>query len=176
MKNWFILHVIDGTETKVAGIIKNKLNASEYVPFLPSKEIIFRRAGISKIEKKLIFPGYVFVKTNREADRILDELRWLLFSIKQVNSVLHYGGDKKDVAIRDDEVSVLERLFDKDHCITGSTGVIENGGLRILSGPLAGLEESVRKINRNRHEAVIELALMDKTMRISLLLNITSKT
>jgi len=77
--------------------------------------------------------------------------------VKDIYSILHYGDDERDVVIREGERLYWERLFDADFCVVGSIGFIEGDAMRITSGALMGLEGRIRKINRHKREAIVEM-------------------
>jgi len=157
MDNWIILYVYDGAEERVVRKLKEKLNPSEFQPFIPMKEVIFRRKGIDNIELKMLFPGYVFMQTNVEADLIFDKIKILVRSYSSIYSVLHYDGNEKNIALNRHERISLEQLMDENFCIKGSIGIITDGILHITSGPLMGMENKVNKIDRHKRSAIVTL-------------------
>ena len=91
---WYILHVHIGRENAVVEILRNKLNTALYRPFIPKQEIFFRRAGVTSIQTKHCFSGYIFVESKTTAERFLDDAEGIIRSIKEVYSVLSYDGKK----------------------------------------------------------------------------------
>jgi transcription antitermination factor NusG len=80
----------------------------------------YRRKGVVNRIRKPLFPGYIFIQTDIEPDLVADKLEMALKSIggsKHIYSILHYGNDKKDVVLREDERLHWERLFGDDFCI-----------------------------------------------------------
>jgi transcriptional antiterminator NusG len=146
MKNWIVLFVKTGSERTLVHTLKKKLNAEEYLPFLPIREMPRKRKGILFKERKLLFPSYIFVQTEIEADLIANKLRPVLVDIEEILSILHYGENKNDIALRESERSPWERMFDSDFCIRGSVGFIEGNMIRITSGALVGMEGRIKKL------------------------------
>jgi transcriptional antiterminator NusG len=175
MKNWVILFARTGSEEKLMDILKEKLNADQYLPFVPTKETPYRNKGVVHKLRKPLFPGYVFVQTEMEPSLIADELTVTLKSVKEVYSILHYGDNKKDVAVREEERSHWERLFNTDFCIVGSVGFIEGDTVRIISGALIGLEGQIKKINRHSRQAVVEMVMVGAVREVTLMLEIVEK-
>jgi len=177
--HWVILFVRVGSEEKITEMLQKKLGLNDYLPFVPTREAAFRRQGITQIIRKPLFPGYVFLKTEMDATLIADHLRMALDGIqelKHVYSILHYGNNRKDVVVREEEQSYWEQLFDANFCIPGSIGRIESGFTRVTSGALMGLERRIKKINRHKREAVIEMPMMESTREITVMLEIVEKT
>jgi transcriptional antiterminator NusG len=95
--------------------------------------------------------------------------------MKCVYSLLHYGDNKKDVAVREEERSYWERLFDADFCVVGSVGFIEGDTIQITSGSLIGLEGQIKKINRHKREAIVEMEIVGARREVTLMLEIIEK-
>jgi transcriptional antiterminator NusG len=179
MKNWIILFVRTGSEEKLMDALKENLNAEEFLPFVPSKETTFRNKGVVHIIRKPLFPGYIFLQTELKPDLIADKLKAVLADIgknEQIYSILHYGDDKKDVVVREDERLHWERLFDEDFCVVGSVGFIVGDTIRITSGALMGFESRIKKINRHKREAVVEMHIMGAKREVLLMLEVVEKT
>ena len=180
MRNWVILFVRTGSEEKLVRLLRDNLNVNEYQPFLPIKEMAHRSRGVISKKRKLLFPGYVFIKTGIETGLIAEKLKSDLTNAtrkwhEDIYSILHYGNDKNDVAIRQKERLYWERLFDADFCVTGSVGFIEGDIIMITSGPLVGMESRIKKINRHKREALVEMEVMGAVREVRLMLEIVSK-
>ena len=180
MTNWVILFARTGAEEKILFTLKEKLNAGEYLPFLPTKETLFRSRGVISKVRRILFPGYIFIKTEIEAASIAEKLNLSLTDtnnrqLENVYSILHYGSNEKDVAVRKRERLYWERLLDSDFCVRGSTGVIVGGTVSVVSGPLIGKEGCIKKINRHKREAVIEMDVMGAQREVRVMLEIVEK-
>jgi transcriptional antiterminator NusG len=175
MKNWIILFVRTGLEEKIVRELREKLNDNKYLPFLPTVETPRRSKGVIHKERKLLFPGYVFVQTEIEADSIAERLKSALkstISRKDIYTVLHYGDNEKDVAMREQERLFWERLFDSEFCITGSFGFIVGDVIQIKSGALVGMESRIKRINRHKREAVVEMEVMGAVRVVRVMLEV----
>jgi transcriptional antiterminator NusG len=178
MKNWAILFVKTGEEEKCVSMLKEKLDAAIYLPFLPTKEVSYRSKSVVGKKIKLLFPGYVFIQTEIEADKIAQNLWAAITNItehKDIYRILNYGDNKKDVAMRERERLYWERLFDSDFCITGSLGFIEGDRVKITSGVLAGMENRIKRLNRHNREAVVEVEMMGTLCELRLMLDVVKK-
>ena len=178
MKNWVILFVRAGAEGKLTRLLKEKLDADKYLPFLPIKEESRRSRGVIYKKHKLLFPGYIFIQTEIEANLIAASLKSALIGItwhKDIYMLLHYGDDKNDVALREHERLHWERLLDANFCVTGSVGFTVGNVVRIISGALVGMESLIKKINRHKREAIIELEMMGAPREVKVMLEIIEK-
>ncbi|GHT46545.1 hypothetical protein FACS189454_07860 [Planctomycetales bacterium] len=174
MKNWLILFVRTGNENNLLPILKEKLNPREYLPFVPLVETSFRKNGVVQKIKKTLFPSYLFVQTEVEPDLIADKLSVALKGIKNIYSLLCYGCDKKDVVMRESERLYWERLLGAEFCITASAGFVDNDRIRVTSGALMGLEGSIKRIDRHKRQAIVEMEMMGAKREVALMLEIIS--
>ena len=175
MKNWVVLFARTGSEEKLVQMLREKLNAEEYLPFVPTKETPYRNKGVVYKIRKPLFLGYVFVQTGIEPNLIAGRLAKALENVKDIYSILHYSDDERDVVIREGERLYWERLFDADFCVVGSIGFIEGDVIQITSGALVGLEGRIRKINRHKREAVVEMEMMGAKREVAVMLEIVEK-
>jgi transcriptional antiterminator NusG len=160
------------------GALKDNLNAEEFLPFVPSKETTFRNKGVVHIIRKPLFPGYIFLQTELKPDLIADKLEAVLVDIEkneQIYSILHYGEDRKDIVVREEERLHWECLFNDDFCVKGSIGFIVGDTVQIISGVLMGMESRIKRINRRKREAVVEMHIMGARREVSLMLEVVEK-
>jgi transcriptional antiterminator NusG len=179
MKNWVILFVRTGSEKQILRKLKENLNANEYLPFLPTKEAPHRTRGVIYKVRKLLFPGYVFIQTEIEGSTIIEMLELIITGTtwsKDIYTILHYGDNKKDVVVRKAERLYWERLFDSKFCITESVGLIEGNVVRIISGVLIGMESNIKRINRHKREAIVEMEMMGGMREVRLMLDVVEKS
>jgi len=175
MKNWVVLFARTGSEEKLVQTLKERLNAEDYLPFVPTKEMPYRSRGIVYKIRKPLFPGYVFVQTEIEPNLIEEKLAKALENVKDIYSILHYGDDKKDVVLREEERLHWEHLFDADFCVVGSVGFIEGDAIWITSGALVGLEGQIKKINRHKRQAIVEMEMLGARREVAVMLEVLEK-
>lgn len=60
----------------------------------------------------------------------------------------------------------------EDYCLKNSVGIIEGNKVKVLSGALMGKETSIKKINRHKRQAVIEMMIFGETREIAVALEI----
>ena len=178
MRNWVVLFVRTGHEEKIRDALSEHLNVDENLPFVPHKETPYRRKGIVHRERKILFSGYVFIQTVIEPILIANKLRPVLEILKgnkHVYSLLCNGNNKNDVIVQEAERRYWEGLFDENFCIRGSVGFIVGDVTRVTSGPLMGMEGKIKRINRHRREAIVEMRIMGTVREVSLMLEIVEK-
>lgn len=80
------------------------------------------------------------------------------------------------VSLKEDETELLKNLGVGETPVEMSTGVIVNGSVMITEEPLAGLETCIRKIDRHKRKAWLEIGMFGRTIQIMVGLEITEKT
>ena len=175
MKNWVILFAKTSYEENLIQVLLKKLETDEFSPFIPTKETPYRSKGVIHKIRKPLFPGYIFIQTEVESELIAKKLKTALKDTKDIYSLLHYGSDKNDVAVRESERLYWERLFDADYCITGSVGFIEGDKIQVTSGALIGFEGQIKRINRHKREAIVEMEMMGAKRDVTVMLEIVEK-
>jgi transcriptional antiterminator NusG len=178
MENWVVIFVRNGSEEKIKNSLLKNENNREFTPFLPTKEVCYRSKGNVSKKQKLLFPGYVFLKSEIEINTIATKLRNILRNCenyKYIYSILHYGRDKNDVVMRENEKKCWQNLLDTNYCITGSIGCTEGDTVYITSGTLMGIEARIKRINRHKREAIVEMEMMGEIRELKLMLEIIEK-
>ena len=142
---WYAIWTATGSERKLCSWIKDYVPDNLYEDcFVPLIEQNRKIKGEWKTTKKPLFPGYLFVKTDEmNIRRIAQKLkRSELFAV-----ILSTGGEYTPVS--DDEIYVIDCACRNNGILGSSIGMIEGDKITILSGPLIGMEGSIKKINRH---------------------------
>lgn len=75
-----------------------------------------------------------------------------------------------------EEQDFLNSMFDEDSTIQMSRGDIVDGQFQIKQGPLQQKEDRIRKMNRHKRMAEIELSLHGENRRVKVGVEIVEKT
>lgn len=70
---------------------------------------------------------------------------------------------------------MLLSLCNDDHCIESSSGIIEGDRIHIIEGPISGRESIVKKVNRHKRQAWIEIEFLGSMRLISVALEVVEK-
>ena len=97
------------------------------------------------------FAGY-FVVCTSDAPALDIALRSLSFRVSLVGKQ-----DGTYAPLAEEVRAWLERSMDQNHVLRSSTGVIVDGALHVLEGPLMGQEASVIKINRHKRTCLVQV-------------------
>ena len=176
MCRWFVLFVRTGAEEQVVEILKNQLKYGGYLPFIFTKEALFWDKGKPVLFKKILFPGYVVVKTNYSSEEVLSHIKPILSAAEdRIYRVLHYGDSEKNIMMNESEQAMWESLVDSDFCLRASEGMVKNNLLEITSGPLIGKEVQIKSLNKYKNKAVLDVEFAGGLFEMNLVLKVKKK-
>lgn len=145
------------------------------------------------VQEKILFPGYVFLVVMPESAEIewlsgaveieqmpgdmkperLKEMEQEICCIKGAIGLLKRDG--KPAVMNEEEVQLLRMFDDHGQRVEMSEGVIERSKIKVYSGPLVGKEKYIRKIDRHKRRAFLEMLIFGETKRFQVGLEIVSK-
>lgn len=167
---WYVIQVRTGTEENICCQCRKIIDTSVlercFIPYYQEKK---KYQGEWHTRERILFPGYVFLVT--------DHLEELYDSLKEViGSTRLIGTGEEIVPLSEEEVALLLRLGKEEQLVEMSTGIIENSQIRILEGPLMGLEGTIRKIDRHKRKAWLEIEMFGRTVEMQVGLEVIAKS
>lgn len=171
---YYVLQVAPGAEEKTETHIEAILPDHIYgYCFHPTRQIRKRFHGVWKDTHEKLIPGYVFVTTD-DIDAVFMRLK----KVPMFTNILGRDGDCF-VKLADHEVEWLEKMLRLDagrnleshrndsrnsryEATLSQVGFDEGNEIKILSGPLKGMEGMVRKINLHKRTAEVEIEFMGR--------------
>ena len=120
-------------------------------------------------QRKILFPGYVFLDS-QEVIRLYSNLQQVFGLTKLLKT-----GDEV-VPLTAEEVHFLKDFGGEEKVVPVSEGIIENSKVVVMSGPLMGKEGYIKKIDRHKRRAFLELPMLGRRQKIQVGLEIVSKT
>ena len=167
---WYVMQVRIGTEENI------RMQCIRKVPpeilgrcFIPYYEEKKRIGGEWKVQKKVLFPGYVFAAT--------EDIRGLYEALKSVNGLTKLIGTGREIVpLTEEEKRFMQDFGGEEQVVPMSEGIIENSVTKILSGPLKGKEGLIRKIDRHKRKAWLEVEMFGRKQEIEVGLEIVAKT
>jgi transcriptional antiterminator NusG len=156
---------MSGREESVVRDFEKRFKEHNFKAFIPTREVIFRKNGRNQKEKEPMFPGYVFVETVMSGKEFLEKTTSFVRVSDGIMRVLRYGGTD-DIAIRKEEMRILQYLLGDKRCVETSTGFKEGDKIIITAGVLKGHESIIKRVNAHKREATIEIEFMGG-MRLS---------
>ena len=166
---WYVIQVRTGSEENI------RLQCEANIPqdvmercFIPYYEERRRIRGEWMTLKKILFPGYVFLITEE-----IDELFYQLKKVIGLTRLL--GAGDEIIPLTERERDFLLRFGGENQIVEMSEGIIEQSRIRILSGPLMGMEGQIRKIDRHKRKAWIEVPMFGRMVETQVGLEIVRK-
>lgn len=99
-----------------------------------------RYEGAWHVERKELFPDYVFLESSKSSEESEARQYGAFFQLDRETEAL------------------LKSLCGEAHHLKMSRGVIRNGVTKVLEGPLLGRESQIRKIDRHKRLARVEIS------------------
>lgn len=166
---WYVMQVPTGRER----ILQEKCMETIQPPvleksFLPYYDEMIKKNGVWIIERQVLFPGYVFMVT-KDPEALRRELR----RISGWKQLLMTGG--QIVPITPAEEEFLRQFGSEEQIVHASRGIIADGRILVLEGPLKGREACIRKIDRHKRRAYLELHLFQEVIHTRVSLEIFAK-
>ncbi|MCL2591925.1 MAG: antiterminator LoaP [Defluviitaleaceae bacterium] len=175
---WYVLFVKTGCEQKVVSEIEKIWTVEDMRPFIPTYDAKFRKFGKVILEKHKLFPGYVFIESAITGTEFCKAIHPTIERSKNVLKLLRYSRDyESDVSfqMKSSEKETYSKLYSEDFCIKMSKGIIAGDLIKITDGPLVGHEALIRKVNRHKMQATVEIKLMGSLRNTTIGLEIVEK-
>lgn len=166
---WYVIQVRTGTEEEVVKQCK-KVIPREILEksFLPCFEEMKRYQGEWHKEKKLLFPGYVFL-VSEDSEQLYQSLKQIIGLTKLLKT------GREIICLTESEIQFLLKFGGKEQLVKMSAGIAEGDQIRILEGPLKGMEGYIKKIDRHKREACLKLPMFGRMMDAKVGLEIIEK-
>lgn len=166
---WYVMQVRTGTEETIRKQCERQISRAvlrrSFIPYYEEKK---KYEGEWHIRERVLFPGYVFL--------VAEEVGELIEGLKRVvglTKLLSVGDDI--IPLSAEEVAFLLKMGGEEQLMCLSTGIIEGDRVQVLSGPLKGMESSIRKIDRHKRKAWLEVRMFGRTVEMQMGLEILWK-
>lgn len=148
---WYVIQTVSGKEQSCAGICRARIDSSLYNRiFVPMYIDKLHFKGKWHDVKKVLFPGYFFIDTE-EIDAVSD----IISGIELFAKILKNA--EKPSPIHSEEKNFLQSMMDDEYIIHCSKGFIIGEKICITEGPLRNHYGLIRKIDRHRRTANLEI-------------------
>ena len=167
---WYVVQTMAGREFAVCRLIVSLVEGDVLEEcFVPQYEVQKQFRGEWRTCVATLFPGYLIVVTDR-----VDELEAQMRRVPAFVRVL--SNDGGFVPLERDEVAWIDAFTEKGHRTVGvSEGVIDGDRIVVLKGPLMGHEGWIKKINRRKRTAYLEIDMFGRTIQTKIGLGIVRK-
>lgn len=171
MDKWYVIQVRSRTEEKIKKACELLISQDVLKEcFVPKNKQLKKFHGKWIEIEEVLFQGYVFLVSD-VPDRLYLELK----NIPDLTKLLGRA-DGEIFPLYDDEVKFLKSFSDENHVVEMSIGLIENDKILVTQGPLKNREGIIKKIDRHRRIAEIEVELFGQLTIAKVGLEIVSKT
>ena len=160
--NCYVVFVKTGYEHKVANEITCIWQVGDIRPFVPTYEACFRKSGKVFLERRRLMPGYVFIESSMCGQdfylSVVHSIKRSEYSLKLLrNGCEHWDSNFE---MNSDDYVLIKKLINDSSCIEMSQGFIKRAKIVVTNGPLTGAEGLIKKINRHKMEAAIDIRFM----------------
>ena len=169
---YYVIQVKTGKEEKMIEDIKKQLkDLSSYDVFAPYRKALRKYKGVQKEVIERCFPGYIFVNTDKPKE-LFEALYWTPGFTK----LLGREADTNNfVPLNKDESRMIDILYssNSNHITEISDIEVKEGQtIKVLDGPLLGLETQIKKVNLHKRTVAVEFMLCGRLVSANVAINI----
>lgn len=144
---WYVIWALTGHEKELIDAIKKDVPKYLYIRVWSAiKEELRKYKGEETSVHVMLFPGYVFIDTTQP-----EEIHEILH--RDRNYIGFLKCDDKFIPVSESEKQMISHFMGDSDCASASLGVLENGTVRIIYGPLKGMEDKLIRIDRHKKKA-----------------------
>ena len=167
---WYVVQTMSGQEGQVKNFIAKTVEPGlVQEAFIPRYEVMKRVKGLWCKRVEVLMPGYVFVVTKSPS-----KLKAQLRGVPRFTRLL--GNDDMFTPLDDRDIAFINAFTSlENRTVEMSTGVVEGDDVIILNGPLMGRAGWIKKIDRHKRLAYLEVEMLGRTTTVKLGLEIVAK-
>lgn len=166
---WYVVQVRTGTEESIRTQCEKRMSGEVLERcFIPYYEESKRIRGRWTVLEKVLFPGYVFLITEK-LEKVYNQLYGVIGLTKLI------GTGREIVPLREEEIAFMQGIGGENQIVEMSEGVIEQSSVRITSGPLMGMEGLIKKIDRHKRKAWLEVPMFGRIQTVQVGVEIVAK-
>ena len=171
---YYVIQVKTGKEQQaIEDILKNKPDDASFDVFAPYRKSLRKYKGVMREVVERCFPGYVFVETN-DVQRLFKQL----YFTPGFQKLLGREADTDNfVPLDKDESRMIDILYSasNNHITEISNIEVREGEIiRVLDGPLAGLETQIKKVDLHKRTVTVEYMMCGRLVTSKVGINIVT--
>ena len=148
------------TRSHCERLVAQQLVAKGFQAFLPEMSVRSRKPDVTPIVQRPMFPGYLFLKHSMERLSYIEILK-----ARGVVRILE-GGWNRLTPIADEEMHAIERLIESGATVQAHPYFNQGDRVRVVEGPLAGVEGLFVRDKKNRGRLVVSVKLLQTSVAI----------
>ena len=131
--NWYVFYTRPNSEKVVCAELLNR----QYYAFLPVVKTLHRwKNRQNKIVSKVLFPGYIFVRTTGSE----------IFNIEQIPKIVYcVRCGERPAIVPDRDIKCIKEMLALGQEVFSGNDFAEGENVRVVRGPLAGYEGKLIK-------------------------------
>ena len=163
---YYVIQVAPREEQKIVNLIKGAVPKEICRKcFFPMRDIRRKIRGEFVDFREKLFPGYIFLESDAPMETYLDLKTIPLFKV-----MLKSGDDFAPLAPA--EEAILKQLLGEDKRVDVSIGTMEEGKLKILSGPIKGMEKYIIRVDKHKRKALLQMQMLRKVVEYNVALEL----
>jgi transcription termination/antitermination protein NusG len=159
--NYYVIQVMTSEEGKFLGHVTQRLPEGILRILWPRRKLFIRRRGKRIPTLAPIFPGYLFV----EAETLTPESYWAFRKTPSFVRFLDSNQNVRPLSGADRELIVHFLRFGPV-VETSRVHFDEDARIRVIEGPLKGLEGKIVKVDRRKGRAKVKLDLYNESFLV----------
>ncbi len=158
---YYVVQLLTGKEEKFLKYAKYSLQEENMRFFWLRRELFIKKLGISKKSVSSIFPGYIFIESNEisyDSYKTIRKFPGFCRFLRNNHEIIPLSEDDRKLVYQlssNGEIAGISKIyFNKDDKI------------KVVSGPMKGLEGDIVKVDRRKKRAKIKLKLYEDSFLI----------
>jgi len=154
---WYAVH----TRSRHEQTVYDRLMCKSIHTFLPKIETWSKRKDREKRIQVPMFRGYVFIQAN------LENRLWL--SVLQTPGVARIiSSNGKPVPIPENQITSVQTVLEKDTVVTPYTYLNVGQRVRIVAGPLRGIEGILLRFKSNKQRLILSVDILQQSICVEM--------
>ena len=158
---WYALFVRTGEEEVMRKFLETLFPYANMRILIPKRKLQERRRGKVTEIVRIMLPGYVLIKTEMDVD--------VYHRLKQMPGLLRIlKDDSEPLCIPEHEIATILALTNESDVIGFSEVYKEGDRIKVLSGPMEGLEGIIDSYNHRKKRLKICLDILGQVKKVDL--------
>ncbi len=136
--------------------------------FIPRYERVIKYGGEWHKKKEVLFPGYLFFETKQ-----IDAVFLALKCVPKLTRIL--GTGQYIIPLSKQEEEILKKLVNEEYLMEMSYGYSVGKQVHIIDGPMRDLNGILRKVDRHKRLATVEVEMFGRRINIKMGLEVLGK-
>ncbi|OAB42410.1 antiterminator LoaP [Paenibacillus glacialis] len=173
--DWYALFVKNGREVLIADLLNKRFCPNELSFFIPKRRVPEKREGRQFDTVKMLLPGYVLINTNM-TNEIYYKLKKIPHIFRMLNKHETLNEEVHYYKIERREMEPIIQMSGGDGCIDYSDIKLSGTNIVVVNGPLKGMESQIKKIDKHKKRAKLQLDFLGKRLQFDVGINIINPT